>query len=202
MRRLDGKPAYYKYRDLTGKRFGKLVALYTPSRKVGERRLWTCRCDCGTEKIIKAYNLTSGATNSCGCEKIKASKMNIKIAHIKATKEGSAFRHLLSAYKNGAKERGLPWKLTEEEFKELTSSPCYYTGVLPKSIVKACSGEVYVYNGIDRVNNEEGYTADNSVPCCAEINMMKKTLSKNTFIELCKKVTERFQNEFTINQHR
>jgi hypothetical protein len=192
MRRLDGKPASYKYRNLTGNTFGKLTALYTLTREVGERRFWMCRCECGVEKLIKAHNLTSGETNSCGCAKLASSRANIGIAHSKAVKEGSAFRHLLAMYKNNAKTRGFIWELTAEKFKELTSSPCYYTGTVPSSIVKAQSGEVYTYNGIDRLDNTKGYTLENSVACCGEVNMMKKALSKENFIELCRKITERF----------
>lgn len=192
MRRLDGKPSNCKFRDLTGIRFGMLIALFTPSRKVGERRFWMCRCDCGVEKLVKAHNLTSGETNSCGCAKLEACKANIRIAHKKAVKEGTAFRQLLANYKHHAKQRGFVWELTDEQFKGITSSPCYYTEHIPSSEIKAMSGEVYIYNGVDRLDNAKGYTTENSVPCCGEVNMMKKALSKEHFIELCKKIAERF----------
>ena len=48
--------------DLTGKRFGRLTAL----EYVGNSR-WLCACDCGTKKEISTYNLSSGASKSCGC---------------------------------------------------------------------------------------------------------------------------------------
>jgi len=175
--------------------------LYSPPRKVGEIRLWMCRCDCGVEKLVKAYNLTSGATKSCGCIKAEASKINIKIAHKNAVKEGSALRQLLATYKFHAKQRGLLWDLTVEKFKELTSSPCYYTGFLPSNSIKSQAGEEYVYNGIDRLDNSKGYTVENSVPCCGEVNMMKKTLSKEHFIELCTVIAKRFSDEQPNHKH-
>lgn len=58
----------HKGKDLTGKRFGKLVVI-----KPGEKRgkgcasTWVCKCDCGTIKEIRAGHLISGATKSCGC---------------------------------------------------------------------------------------------------------------------------------------
>lgn len=56
-------------RDLTGERFGKLVAL----RKTGVDKygnaVWECRCDCGNVKEIGAQNLRNGNTRSCGCNK-------------------------------------------------------------------------------------------------------------------------------------
>ena len=58
-------------KDLTGQRFGKLVALEkAPSRN--KHTYWLCQCDCGNKKIIQTSHLTSGASKSCGCE----SKLN------------------------------------------------------------------------------------------------------------------------------
>ena len=54
------------YNDLTGKRFGRLVVIKRIS-PVGCKVRWLCHCDCGTEKDIAAYELTSGNTKSCGC---------------------------------------------------------------------------------------------------------------------------------------
>lgn len=53
--------------DITGQRFGKLVAIKrVPSRNY--HTYWLCKCDCGNEKEIQTAHLTSGATTSCGCE--------------------------------------------------------------------------------------------------------------------------------------
>ena len=57
--------------DLTGKRFGKLVALkpdgYVVSPNGKRRRLWLCQCDCGNLCHIQHQYLNYGDTNSCGC---------------------------------------------------------------------------------------------------------------------------------------
>lgn len=52
--------------DLTGQRFGKLVALDSPYIK-NEQRVWRCMCDCGRETFVLAGNLRKGNTMSCGC---------------------------------------------------------------------------------------------------------------------------------------
>ncbi len=52
--------------DLTGRRFGRLVALQFVGR-VNDRTLWRCKCDCGKETITGYSNLYSGITRSCGC---------------------------------------------------------------------------------------------------------------------------------------
>lgn len=53
--------------DLTGQRFGRLVALKQVARGPDGRIRWLCRCDCGTERITMAKSLRQRATRSCGC---------------------------------------------------------------------------------------------------------------------------------------
>ena len=56
-------------KDLTGQRFGKLVA----KKKVGatkeNRVLWLCECDCGNTNVVSSANLLNSGTKSCGCGK-------------------------------------------------------------------------------------------------------------------------------------
>lgn len=52
--------------DLTGRRFGKLVAIefaYTRNK----RTFWKCKCDCGNIVEVDRGFLRSGKTTSCGC---------------------------------------------------------------------------------------------------------------------------------------
>lgn len=57
---LAGPPAKPR-QDITGKRFGALVAL---SREPGSR--WLCRCDCGNQKSVLIGDLNRGSTTTCG----------------------------------------------------------------------------------------------------------------------------------------
>jgi hypothetical protein len=59
-----------KAMDLTGQRFGRLVALSLTDAKVigGEvRRAWSCRCDCGGLATVTTHDLRGRSTSSCGC---------------------------------------------------------------------------------------------------------------------------------------
>lgn len=61
--RKSKKPA--KAKDLTGKRFGKLVVQL---RVNGTNPIkWECLCDCGYPATVRGGNLKSGRTKSCGC---------------------------------------------------------------------------------------------------------------------------------------
>lgn len=57
--------------NLTGKRFGKLVALERAGLDKYQNSLWKCKCDCGNTITVRGENLTSGVTKSCGCMVIK-----------------------------------------------------------------------------------------------------------------------------------
>lgn len=52
--------------NIVGVRFGRLLVL-----KMGgvqnKRRLWLCRCDCGTERLFVGGTLYAGHSRSCGC---------------------------------------------------------------------------------------------------------------------------------------
>lgn len=54
-------------KDLTGQRFGRLVAIRQDGRDKYGRVMWLCQCDCGSAKTIRSRDLTSGRTQSCGC---------------------------------------------------------------------------------------------------------------------------------------
>jgi hypothetical protein len=52
--------------NLSGKRFGRLIALRLSHVHKGHAH-WVCLCDCGTETIKPAHNLKRGRVASCGC---------------------------------------------------------------------------------------------------------------------------------------
>jgi hypothetical protein len=52
----------FKFEDLVGKRFGRLVV----EGYMGDGRWW-CNCDCGGTAITRTDGLKSGHTKSCGC---------------------------------------------------------------------------------------------------------------------------------------
>lgn len=57
-----------KINDLTGQRFGKLVAVSDTGQRTKSRSvIWLCRCDCGNEVKLPSSALVSGNTKSCGC---------------------------------------------------------------------------------------------------------------------------------------
>lgn len=69
-----------------------------------------------------------------------------------------------------SKKRGYEMTLTIDEFTDIVLKPCRYCGI----------SDVII--GIDRENNEIGYTKSNSFPCCKICNMMKHAMSLDDFV--------------------
>jgi hypothetical protein len=66
--------------DLTGKKFNNLKVIeFSHVNENGT--YWKCQCDCGEIKIIRAYDIKSGKSKSCGCFQRKrtseARKLNL-----------------------------------------------------------------------------------------------------------------------------
>jgi hypothetical protein len=136
-------------------------------------------------------SLNQGLTKSCGC----LQKEIASISGQKNYKENSSFEALFRAYKIGSR---LEFKLTKEEFKNLTSSNCNYCDEKPNQIRKKQSkiyklAEDYLYNGIDRINSDIGYILDNCVPCCGICNKMKGVLSKEKFTNYILKIAKNYE---------
>jgi hypothetical protein len=56
-----------KIRDITGMRFGSLVALKRIGSDEKGHSLWECKCDCGKTIVNLSNRLLTGNTSTCGC---------------------------------------------------------------------------------------------------------------------------------------
>jgi hypothetical protein len=101
---------------------------------------------------------------------------------------GAKISNHITSYKSQAKKRGLVWKLHDMYAAELVGRPCHYCGFSKKP-----------YNGIDRVNNTQGYTTENCVPCCSTCNHAKGALSMNDFMEWIQRLTAYQIGQSNIN---
>lgn len=60
-----------KYKNITGERFSKLVAIERIGVNIYRKSIWKCVCDCGNEVNISLGELLTGNTKSCGCIRFK-----------------------------------------------------------------------------------------------------------------------------------
>ncbi len=176
--------------------FGKLTVL----KNVGHKNYlssridyYLCRCECGNTKDIRRNHLLAGKTVSCGCHR--------RSLALKAPGEIS-FSALFNGCKQSAIVRGLLFKLTKYQHRQIIIQNCHYCNAEPayfntsikvdkthKKYIPIETERAAIYaNGVDRVNSKIGYTLDNCVPCCYDCNMAKAERSKEEFIIHCRKI--------------
>jgi len=86
-----------------------------------------------------------------------------------------------SIYKWGSNNRGYEFTIDKDYFITETNKPCYLCGKKPDDLHK---------NGLDRFDNDKGYTKDNVKSCCANCNFIKKDYIYKDFIDKCKLIYE------------
>ena len=169
----------------TGKRYGRLVIIEDAgSKRVGKKgepkRIVKAKCDCGTVCIKQFGLVRRGVVQSCGC--IQREWVSQHALNRRKPSGESAFNSFYKSYFHGAKRRQHVFNLTKEEFRFLTQGNCAYCGIEPSSVFEpADSHGGYVHNGIDRVDNSQGYTVENAVPCCRMCNLAKGALTAAEF---------------------
>ena len=81
--KLDTKSPF-RGRSLVGKTFGRLTVMGYAGKDCRQDAHWTCRCECGTEKIIAGRCMVRKDTKSCGC---------LHWEHLKTKGSQHNFRH-------------------------------------------------------------------------------------------------------------
>lgn len=94
---------------------------------------------------------------------------------------------LYNGYKHGAINRKLDFNITKEEFDKIISNNCYICGKQNTKIHK---------NGIDRFDNNKGYTIENCRPCCGTCNFIKQ---KNSYKDIIDKFIKIAKNHKFID---
>lgn len=171
------------FADIAGQVTGRLTvhSYIGVENKPKRKRVWLCRCVCGNYKAVTARDLTTGQTQSCGClfwENLRTGKPGNKLPVGE-----SALNQLFYAYSKSSRERGYPWALTKEQFREITSGNCFYCSASPVTKYRAVPGTngSYIGNGVDRVDNSIGYLPGNIRTCCTFCNTAKASMSEGEF---------------------
>lgn len=165
-----------KIKTLVGKKFGKLSVLERERRN--RTTFYTCQCECGNSTTTTHSNLLSGQSKSCGCLIFETRGKERKPL------EEVISNSILGTYKRNAKNRHYEWSLPYEKFVQLINGVCYYCKSVPSSLVTwRYKHEVssLPFNGIDRLDNTIGYTANNCVSCCRTCNSAKGDLTVSEF---------------------
>lgn len=175
-------------KDITGMKINQLEVLeWVGLREIGtqgkRRSFYKCRCSCGNLCEVEQVCITSGNTKSCGCG----------IGMSKSLYKGQNYANItvvLNNYKQSARLKDRQFSLTREEFMSLISSNCHYCGKSPSTERKPVNrwDSLFIYNGVDRVDNNKGYTLENTVPCCTDCNFLKKDIPYKEFLDMIKRI--------------
>ena len=152
------------------------------------RRL-ECLCDCGNICNPEKSKVINGITKSCGCLHIELCKT---LGDRVKKKSGEAsFNEVFASYKKGAIARNYEFSLSKSEFLEIITKPCIYCG---NCLTNKCSHRKtnghFSYTGIDRYDNNIGYTIENSVPCCKICNRIKTNMGVDMLYEQLNKMLD------------
>jgi len=187
-----------KQNDLTGLKFNKLTILNLINHnedKTYKKRYWLCLCDCGKETKISTSQIVSGKTKSCGCNRAISNVINSANSRYKLAKKDAGYNSIFSSYKAGAIKRNKSFEIELIDFIKLLKGNCFYCDSEPLTERKLFGtyGN-YLYNGLDRVDNNKGYLLDNVVPCCKVCNIAKNTMGLEDFKTWVVRVSKKLQN--------
>lgn len=77
--------------DISGKRFGRLLAIGFSYRNDHGEAYWNCKCDCGERVVVRLSHLKRSECTSCGC-------LRKEILSLKSFKHG----HYANGLNNGS----------------------------------------------------------------------------------------------------
>lgn len=169
--------------NLVDRVFGDLTvveSLGAQLRGLKSQQIVRCLCRCGKEWVGPADSLMDGNTQSCGCLRSRRAR--------KLDRATVAIRRLLRNYRRHAARRGLVWELSEAEFAALLLAVCHYCGAPPTNHYRGKADANIVYSGLDRADNDAGYTVTNTVSCCAACNLFKRNWTVAAFLAHVEKI--------------
>lgn len=140
------------YKDLSGQRFGRLVAKTYSHSNAGRTAYWVCVCDCGNTRTIRGSSLTAGVIRSCGCYNREQSIARTTVHGGNGTPAHKSWRHM--------RDRCLNPK--SKQYR-------YYGGrgitICPEwddfAVFRADMGEPPEGYTLDRIDPNGGYTPSN-----------------------------------------
>lgn len=183
---------YKSYENEIGNKYYKVTIIKYMGRHATPKNahvpMVKVKCECGKQKIVSLWDLKSGKTKTCGFNHPHYDDRSIP-----------AFNNIYKfSYRKRALDKGLEFALTAEEFKNICEKACHYCGMLPNNFMatsgwssskvrgKIKSGKYiseWKYNGLDRLDNNKGYTLNNVVPCCGTCNHAKHSMSYKDFVD-------------------
>lgn len=181
--------------ELIGQQYGRLTVInligyrqYLRGKKTVHEPVYQLQCSCGKSVTLRRVDFKYGNTRSCGC--LRQEIVYEKFANNRSVSDSTFYKtQVFNSYTRKANSRNQEFELSFNEFDKLISSPCHYCGIKPSNEYKYKSkNSTLFYNGVDRVNNNIGYTVDNAVSCCKTCNFLKGRFNVDEFVEQIERI--------------
>lgn len=103
----------------------------------------------------------------------------------------SCYKKLYNEYNRSAVRRYLSFHLDLLTFARLASDSCFYCGSERMNNLRTKDFGIFKYSGLDRVDNNLGYSVDNCVSCCKNCNFAKRNMSQDEFLKWAKTIAKK-----------
>lgn len=177
-------------KDITGQRFGRLIAIKRQYGKGKTKNKWYCLCDCGKETETTQNSLSAGHTTSCGCYALELAQSKTRSKH----RDWKGFGEISGSYwcglKTGADLRNIVFDIKIEDAWELylaQETKCRLTG-WNLSLQDDLKNKNKTAS-LDRIDSSKNYTKDNIQWVHKDVNKSKWSYSNNDFIQYCHAVS-------------
>lgn len=153
----NGKCRPNRIKDISGKRFGKLVVVGIGGRTSKGKILWECKCDCGNTALVEKSKLGK-YTNSCGCVRREVNR-NRQLRHGQTkTRLHKLWCSMRQRCTEGGAERNVYFDRGISVCEEWSSYEAFRDWAMSHGYdPNAPRGTTT----IDRINNDKGYSPDN-----------------------------------------
>jgi len=161
---VRGKPI-----DITGQRFGSLVAIEpTEMRSSQGGVMWRCICDCGNTHYASTHMLTSGNTKSCGCSFKKPRP------HRRKPYRGTRLYRIWTNMKTRCLNPNIGYKYSRYGGRGVTICDEWldFDSFCSWALSSGYSNELT----LDRIDNEKGYSTDN----CRWVTMAEQNRNRSS----------------------
>jgi hypothetical protein len=147
-----------------------------PDRRQKTSRMYLCRCECGTEKLVDANSFLRDKSKSCGC-------YNSEQARERATKHGKRYTRLNGAWANMRARCVNPKHISWPRYgaRGITVCPEWADfAIFREWALEAGYVEGATYRQeIDRIDNDGPYSPENCRIVSPRVNRQNKENSHN-----------------------
>ncbi len=194
------RPDRYFADEMSGKRFGSLVATGREKHEARSGRRWRVLefiCDCGVS-VWRSHLSDLNDRSGCRVCVVKSAGEARKLRTYKTGAESNSWKggeitpsRVVTIARSGALLRGIAFDIDVHQLDEIWRSQsglCALTG-RPLNFTRF-SGKKHIAGtaSIDRIDSSKGYSKDNVQWVHKNVNIAKRTLSNAEFIAVCREV--------------